>query len=103
MYVLTSQTSLEVFPLGGHTLLTYEGATPVQTATRAFTRSCINLSTAPQGGRRPEALFITHILDPTPTEMHVFTSLAARMPLMVSTSSGLWEVSGANIRKVRNP
>jgi hypothetical protein len=44
-------------------------------------------------------LFMTHLLDPQPTEAHVFTSLSFHVPLFVGTMSNniLWEVSGASI------
>lgn len=99
VYLLTPQTAIEVYPAGGHSLVTYEGTPPKVASSRSFTRGCLDLGTKAQRGAQPAMFFVTHLLDPTPTEIHVFTSLAAQLPVFVSTSSGLWEVSGATIRK----
>ena len=51
---------------------------------------------------RPEALVVTHFLDPTPTEIHVFSSLAAQVPIYVATTQNkhVWSVEGSKIRIV---
>ena len=47
---------------------------------------------------------ITHLLDPSPTEIHVFISLQARKPLYVSTGrDSVWCVDGAHIAKMHEP
>jgi hypothetical protein len=39
---------------------------------------------------------ISHLLDPTPTEIHVFTALASKSELFVVTSENdqFWKISG---------
>ena len=48
------------------------------------------------------ALTVTHLLDPVPTEIHVFSSLSIHLPVLVATTSNahLWAVEGNRIRLV---
>lgn len=101
-YLLTPQTSNSSVPAGGHFLVEI-GADGAAGEMRNFTRSCLDLPiTESDGRKKPEALVVTHLLDPTPTEIHVFTTFAARLPLYVSTSSSdrIWvvEASGGRAR-----
>lgn len=100
VYLLTPQTRTDSLPAGGHFLVrvaTGGGAERV----RAFTNSCIELSTRDPRVDRVEALFITHTLDPTPTEIHVFTSMQARLPVFVVTGGAIWRVNGPLIMRER--
>jgi streptogramin lyase len=42
---------------------------------------------------------VSHLLDPTPTEIHVFSSLASGYPVAVSTTKNgkMWLASGSGI------
>lgn len=86
VYLLSPQSSARSWPLGGHYRMTVARDGGIN-AVRPFTRTCVavSLPDLPKG-QRPVALFTNHILDPVPTEIHVFTSLAARMPLIVQTA-----------------
>lgn len=97
--VLTPQTDNAAVPLGGHHRLTIDQAGQI-TNQRRFTNSCLSLpiSTGAQGATA--ALTVTHLLDPIPTEIHVFTSMAARLPIFVGANNSLWEVTGEHIRFV---
>ena len=44
------------------------------------------------------AFMLTHLLDPTPTEIHVFLSRCTASPLYVMTEAGNWLVDGAEIK-----
>jgi hypothetical protein len=99
LYLLTSQTREDQWPLGGHYRFTIAADGSVQSS-RAFTRSCVTLGAdAAETQERPVALFITHLLDPIPTEIHVFTSLTAHLPLGVRTGTPVrtWWVAGDRI------
>jgi hypothetical protein len=109
VYFLTPQTKNEAVPLGGHYRVEV-GPDGKAGAMRPFTHSCIDMPTSegsppgmPAGGK-PAAGVVTHLLDPVPTEIHVFSSLAARLPLFVSTTQNgrLWAVEGYRIRLVPN-
>jgi hypothetical protein len=98
--MMTPQTDA-TYPLGGHFSVEVQSDGSVGKV-RRFMNSCIAMGTsdAPKGGK-PVAFVITHLLDPTPTEIHVFTSLASKMPIYVSTSeTRVWEVDGNSISAV---
>lgn len=86
VYLLTPQTTVENVPFGGHYRVTV--APDGNTVSRAFTNSCIELPRTPpvdpQGGK-PVGAFFNHVMDPIPTELHVFSSLYMQTPLMVAT------------------
>jgi hypothetical protein len=97
VYFLTPQTELGTIPFGGHYRIDVSAdgqAGPL----RAFTKSCIALPVDPPAndkGQKPIGMVVSHLLDPTPTEIHVFSSLAARKPVYVVTGSKkLWAVDG---------
>ncbi len=101
VYVLTPQRVMDAFPFGGHFLI------PVDASGRAgrvrrFTNTCleISLSAIPKGATMA-SLTVTHLLDRVPTEIHVFSSLAAHLPVTVGTRDGrIWWVDGTAIRLV---
>jgi len=98
VYLLTPQTSTESVPLGGHYRATVAADGSV-TGERAFMNSCMDLPAAPAGA---EAFFVTHLLDRVPTEIHVFSSLAARTPIYVAITRPVrvYAVTGDGIRLV---
>jgi hypothetical protein len=109
VYFLTPQTKNEAVPLGGHYRIEV-GPDGKVGEMRSFTHSCIDMPTrggsaggVPAGGKLA-AGFVTHLLDPVPTEIHVFSSLAARLPLFVGTTQNrrVWAVEGSRIRLVPN-
>lgn len=79
VYLLPATTDKRHVPVGGTHRLEIDGDKVVRQ--REFTRSCIALERAPQA----VALVISHLLDPTPTEAHVFWALWANKPLVVTT------------------
>jgi hypothetical protein len=48
-------------------------------------------------------MVVTHLLDPVPTEIHMFTSLTSGLPLFVGIGDPprMYEVSNRGIRLVR--
>ncbi|WP_315761177.1 hypothetical protein [Sphingomonas sp. Y38-1Y] len=100
VYLLTPQTRTDSFPLGGHYRVAVDAAGQV-TEARAFTKSCLEMGRPSETADKKLAMLATnHLLDPQPTEIHVFTSLAARLPVAVKTGEKLWVVQGASIRQV---
>jgi hypothetical protein len=96
-YLLSAQTERGVYPAGGHYRLTIADGKVV--SNRRFTKSCLNLDTTAQGDSgAPAALVMSHLLDPTPTEIHVFLSMSAGKPVYVMTGKTLWVVEGPRIR-----
>jgi hypothetical protein len=82
VYFLTPQTETGIIPFGGHYEVDIAGDGQVAFS-RAFTRGCIALSANAPPGSKPAMLMITHLLDPVPTEIHVFQQLASGVPLIV--------------------
>ena len=103
VYFMAPQTRNDALPMGGHYLVEVSPSGRAGKA-RAFTNSCIELSLAPP---EPEgelvALGITDLIHKTPTEIHVFSSLAARLPIFVNTvkNNRSWIVAGRNIEPVK--
>ena len=108
VYLLTSQATSSEIPMGGHYRFTVAPDGSV-TARRSFTKSCLNLAlTKDASGAPPAALIVTHLLDATPTEIHVFMSLQIAPPIYVVTpialpaevseDSRVWSVHGGVVR-----
>jgi hypothetical protein len=103
VYALTAQTDANVLPFGGHYRATI-AADGTLSNTRGFMRSCFNAPRpAPENGSQPAAMFITHLLDQTPTEIHVFMSIWLGLPVYVGTMEPrrVWAVEGNRIRLVQ--
>lgn len=102
VYALSPQTEVNIFPFGGHYRATLSAGGALS-GKRGFMRSCFNAERpAPSGGSTPAALFLTHLLDPIPTEIHVFMSITIGMPVYVGTTDRrVWAVEGNIIRLVQ--
>ncbi len=95
VYFLTPQTVNDSWPMGGHYLVEVEpdGKT---TQIRPFTKSCLTI--APDGKKESTAaMMVSHLLDPVPTEIHVFTMFTSKLPLFVLTQQNnlLWSVEAS--------
>lgn len=99
VYLLTPQTETGSFPAGGHNRVTVSPTGDILSQ-RAFTNSCLALSAPPQGEGRPVGVVVTHLLDPIPTEIHVFLAIWIDLPIIVSAGDRVWEVTGEAIRFV---
>ncbi len=101
VYALTAQTEANNFPFGGHFRATL-AADGTLGGKRGFMRSCFNMERpARRGGSTPAAMFLTHLLDPIPTEIHVFMSIWIGLPVMVGTiDRRIWSVEGSGISLV---
>lgn len=98
VYLLSAQKNTDSYPMGGHYRVIV-GPDGKVLASRPFSASCLTIE-LPKSSRRGGAaiLFVTHLLDPVPTEIHAFTSHSLRAPLVVGTSeTRVWEVSGSKI------
>ena len=63
---------------------------------RGFTNACLDLeAAAPTAGQPARPIGVTHLLDRTPTEIHVFLALWSGHPLLVATGepSRIWQVT----------
>jgi len=96
VYLLPGTTKNNVVPIGGAYRVETSG--PNVVGQRSFTRTCIALQTDPSA----VALMISHLLDPIPTEVHVFWSLWARKPMYVVTppNGTVWVADGNKIKLI---
>ena len=105
VYFMTSTTDPNIVPLGGHYSVEVAADGSVGPI-RHFTRACIDMpmNKKPPAGE-PAAFFVTHLLDPTPTEIHVFSSLTSKVPLVVVTSpdARMWLVDGNKVMSMPAP
>jgi hypothetical protein len=102
VYLLTAAVENDIYPFGGHFLVRVSPQGRVLSR-RKFTNSCLNLTTRlDRGDEELAALGVTHVLDPTPTEIHVFLSIWSGYPVAVGTKAGVWMVGGTQIEKLAN-
>ena len=81
VYFLVPQVETGVVPFGGHYRFEVKDGAVVHD--RKFTNSCISLSNRGPDGSKPVATAISHSLDNTPTEIHVFSMYALGIPVAV--------------------
>ena len=104
VYLLTPQPALDAIPFGGHYLVEVQ-ADGTASPPRKFANSCLVMQVPKalkKGKAKPVALTVTHLLDPAPTEIHVFSSFAARLPVMVGTTANgkVWSVERSKIELI---
>lgn len=98
VYLFPGTTKRNVVPIGGSYRLDVDLAND-SAELRAYTRSCIELQNDPGA----VGLMITHLMDPVPTDAHVFWSLWAGKALYVGTtpSGSFWAIENGQIRLVQ--
>jgi len=102
VYFLSPQTDAGSFPFGGHFEVDI-GSDGRTVATRAFTRACLNMTKpSPSAGSSLAMMFLTHSLDPQPTEIHVFEQYYLGVPVVVGIIDprSLWKVESGTIENV---
>jgi hypothetical protein len=105
VYLMPAFREHGVYPLGGYHLYETDSRGETLLRSRAFTNSCIEHQDAPKGtpkDARPAFGMFTHLLDPQPTEVHVFVSLYAKIPLMIMTveNKKVWSVINGKVKLV---
>lgn len=88
VYILSSQVTTGEVPFGGHQLFRIDSNGKV-VARRQFTKACMNMPTPPKDAKGVAGLIVTHLLDTTPTEIHVFSSQAIGAPVFVGAPDKL--------------
>ena len=92
VYFLPVVTARTTLPIGGAYRIEVSGSKV--TGQRAYSRSCLVASNEPDA----VALFVSHLLDPVPTEIHVFWSLWAAKPIAIRTQDDkTWMVADGRI------
>lgn len=83
VYQISPQSARGRFPVGGHyrTSVAADGSV---ISSRGFSNACLEVAAAPPAaGAQPAPVAVTHLLDPLPTEIHVFLSIWTGHPLVV--------------------
>lgn len=84
LYLMTPQIDRNVFPFGGHHRI--DIANGEIASERTFSKSCLDFDMSNAPTQEP-MMFVNHLLDALPTEVHVFTALAAQVPVVVMTAA----------------
>ncbi len=100
VYLLTPQVKAGEYPFGGHYLITI-GADGQIASSRPFMKSCMTQALPPNA----VAAMVSHLLDPTPTEIHAWLArwMDKSVYVMVVEPEQLWEVTAKGMRKVDKP
>lgn len=105
VYLMPGFAEHDVYPLGGYHLYEIDGAGEKILSSRKFSNGCIEHQDSPKGlpkGAKPSFGMFTHLLDPQPTEVHVFVSLHAKVPLMIMTIDNkmMWSVKSGKVELI---
>lgn len=101
VYILTSTIERDIYPAGGHYRFDFDIDGKL-VGERRFMKSCFDLDYRPKDGVQPEVVFLTHLLDRQPTEIHAFVSRNVPFRLMVLTvpSGAIWGIGNGHIEYV---
>jgi hypothetical protein len=99
VYMLAATTQSDALVVGGHHLYEYSADGEKLISDRAFTRSCMEMPHGQNPNGKVEAMSLTHLLDGSPTEMHVFLNRTVGQPLfLLTTTNGLvWVIKDGRI------
>lgn len=101
VYLLTPMDTAGEYPFGGHYRIDVAPDGTV-VSERAFTMACLEIGAPPTGPGGEALAMVSHMMDPTPTEIHVFMSLWMGKPVVVVTGpKQAWSVNGDQIELVR--
>jgi hypothetical protein len=98
VYLLSAQLKADAWPMGGnYRVIVAPNGTVL--ASRPYSVSCLNVP-RPRlpAGATAIGFAVSHLLDPAPTELHVFASYNMHTPIFVTTpDKKVWKVEGRNI------
>jgi hypothetical protein len=100
VYLLPGTQEALRIPLGGAHRLELDATAQHLINERGFTRSCLVLADPKADAKhRPVMLVASHLLDPVPTEIHVFWNLWSGIPLDILTPphGTAWAISKGRI------
>lgn len=100
VYMLAATSRPGVMIAGGHHLYEFSADGTQLLADRAFTRTCFEVPLAGDESRgKVEAITLTHLLDPAPTEIHVFLNRSYGQTIFLGTTSNqmLWVLKDGEI------
>lgn len=105
-YALAATSDPNLVLVGGHSRVTTSADGRTLLERRSFTKDCMVLKKPQNVGPDVDVAAYTlgHVLDNTPTEIHVFLSLLYGKPLYVVTADQrFWYIEGGKIRILKRP
>jgi hypothetical protein len=99
VWLLSPQPTVGSIPVGGHYRfsISKDGKTVVRRD--ALSASCLVMPAPnPPPGSRPVAVFVTHVVSPTPVETHVFLQLQSGHAMIVGAGGRMWAIENGHIR-----
>jgi len=101
VYFMSAQVAAGEIPFGRHYRIAIGPDGTIRSG-RAFAKSCLMLPAHDPDGLKRGGLYLTHLLDPQPTEVHMFEQIASGLPLYVmTTGNGLsWSVTDQGIARI---
>ncbi len=99
VHMLAATTQSDSLIIGGHHLYEYSADGAKLLSDRAFTRACMEMPLGETAKGKVEAITLSHLLDPTPTELHVFLNRSSGQPIyLVTTGNSLmWVIKDGHI------
>ena len=97
VYLLAATDKAGQIVAGGHFRYDYSPDGKLLETRRAFTKTCINIDQPDEKQGEPAGLILTHLLDPTPTEIHVYLTRLHHQGIYVGTEFGVWGVIDGDI------
>jgi hypothetical protein len=97
VYVFAAGAQVGEMIVGGHSKVSVTADGRKALSIEQLAKSCLRLQqpTAQQGN--VAAAFVTHLMSPAPSEIHVFLSLVHQKPILVGTSAGNWKVENGTV------
>lgn len=99
VYALPGSKKAGVFPVGGSYRFEVSPDGDAVISSRGYAKTCIELT----GQANLAAFTLTHLLDPNPTEIHVFVNLLSETPIYILTidNKAMWSVEGGKIKFIQ--
>lgn len=95
VYLIPGTTDYAVIPMGGAHRMEVDVAAGKVVSQRQYSTSCLVLQNDPKA----VAMMASHLLDPTPTEIHVFWNLWSRKAMYIVTPphGTSWGIAGGKV------
>lgn len=102
VYLIPGTTENDLVPFGGTYRVDTDTTGRTIVAGRGFTKSCLTLSTKAKAEDEPVTILVSHLLDPQPTEAHVFWQLWShqRWRIVTVANSLSWQIEKGRISYV---
>ena len=98
VYLLATTTEAQKVQIGGHYGATVSKDGAKLLSFEPLSNSCLALSTIGEQGGVVKGLGMTHVLNDTPIETHVYLNLLHKIDFYVITEPGIWVISNGLIR-----